>query len=73
MEQAPHIFEFLNSVGTVGLAIIVWGLLSRRLITRGEFDREVQRCERLEQRLDKALDYGDRAIASGERLIQKHD
>jgi hypothetical protein len=72
-ESVTHAFEFLNSVGTVGLAFIVWALLSRRLITRGEFDREVTRCENLERRLDKALDYGDRALGAGEKLLQKHE
>jgi len=72
-ESVAHAFEFLNSVGTVGLAFIVWALLSRRLITRGEFDREVIRCENLEKRLDKALDYGDRAISAGEEIRKKHE
>lgn len=63
--------QWLNSIGTAGLAFIVWGLLRGHLITRREFDREVVRAERLEQRLDKALDYGDRAVGAGETLVRK--
>lgn len=66
-----ELLKWLNSIGTAGLAFMVWALMTRRLITRGEHDREVARGDRLEQKLDKALEYGHRAVGASERLIEK--
>lgn len=63
--------QWLNQIGTVGLAFIVYALMKGWLITRREFDRETARADRLELKLDKALDYGSRAIGAGEKLIEK--
>lgn len=68
----------LDKVGTIGLAVLVVGLvrllgliLKGELVTKREMDREISRCERLEQRLDKALDYGDRALGAGEQIRER--
>ena len=71
MSEVQLSFQWLNSIGTVGLAFIVWALMTGRLITRREYDGVITRCERLEQKLDKALDYGHRAVGASERLIEK--
>lgn len=72
MNEVQVSFQWLNSIGTVGLAFIVWALMTGRLITRREYDGMSQRCERLEQKFEKALDYGHRAVGASERLIEKH-
>lgn len=63
--------HWLDSVGSLGLALIVWALMRGHLITRREYDGVITRCERLEQKLDKAIDYGHRAVGASERLIEK--
>jgi len=66
---ARTVLEYLNSIGTVGLALIVWALWTRRLITRGEFDLLTQRELDLQQRLDKALNIGGRATETSQVLV----
>ena len=70
-QEAVTALEYLNSVGTVGLAFIVWLLLTGRLVTRREFDRELARCEKLDQRLERALHISVRAIDAGDRLVER--
>lgn len=71
-QLAASIWQGLNSVGIGGLAFITWALMTGRLITRREYDGMAQRCERLEQKLDKALEYGHRAVDAGKTLLDKH-
>jgi hypothetical protein len=66
-----ELLKWLNSVGTVGLALMVWGLMTRRLITRGEFDSAEARAAKWEARFDKAAEYGHRAVQAGQTLIEK--
>jgi len=68
---ARTVLEYLNSIGTVGLALIVWALWTRRLITRGEFDLLTQRELDLQQRLDKALNIGGRATETSQVLVDR--
>ena len=79
---AKHVLEYLNSIGTVGLALIVWALWTGRLITRREFDlcakREADfqqlaahRELDLQQRLDKALNIGGRATETSQTLVDR--
>lgn len=70
-EETHQLLSVLDKVGTVGLGFMLWMLLGGRLITRREFDAVVQQRDRLEQRLEKALDYGARAIDAGSKLIDK--
>ena len=70
-ELATNIWAGLNSIGIGGLAFITWALMTGRLITRREYDSLTTRCERLEQKLDKALEYGHRAVDAGKTLIDK--
>lgn len=58
----------LDRIGAIGLAFIVLALMKGWLVTKREIDRELHRCDKLEQRLDKALDYGDRALGAGEQI-----
>lgn len=65
----------LDKVGTLGLAVMVVGLIrfislirNGEFVTKREHDREIARGDRLELRLDKALEYGDRALGAGEVL-----
>lgn len=71
--QTQAALQLLDKIGTVGLAFIVWALMTGRLITRREFDREVARADRGEQRLDKALEYGDRAVRAGVTVLEKQN
>lgn len=73
-----ELLKWLNSIGTAGLGFMVWALMRGHLVTRRENDREIARgdklearCEKLEQKLDKALEYGHRAVGTSERLIEK--
>ena len=68
---AKTVLEYLNSIGTVGLALIVWALWTRRLITRGEFDACSHRELDLQQRLDKALNIGGRATETSQTLVDR--
>lgn len=70
-QQAVDVLEYLNSVGTIGLALIVWLLLTGRLVTRREFDRELARCEKLDQRLERALQINERVIGAGDKLMER--
>lgn len=63
-----ELLHFLDRIGAVGLAFIVLSLMRGWLVTRRENDHWIQRCDKLEQRLDKALDYGDRALGAGEQI-----
>lgn len=63
-----EILRALDRIGAIGLAFIVLSLMKGWLVTKREMDREIGRCDKLEQRLDKALDYGDRALGAGEQI-----
>jgi hypothetical protein len=67
----PTLLHALDKIGTVGLAFIVFSLMRGWLVTKREMDRELARGDKLEARLDKALDYGDRALGAGEVLRDK--
>lgn len=71
--QTQQALQWLDKIGTVGLAFIVWALMAGKLITRREFDREVSRSETAELRLDKALEYGDRAVRAGVTVLEKQN
>jgi hypothetical protein len=68
---SQHALEYLNSIGTLGLAFIVWALMTGRLVTRREFERGVAREERLDQRLERALHIGDRAMDASDKLAER--
>lgn len=77
-QQIQNGFSLLNSIGTMGLAFIVWCLMTGRLVTRREFDacceretKQEARMEKLEQRLDRALHIGDRAMDAGDKLAER--
>lgn len=70
-QQATNVIEYLNSIGTIGLALIVYLLLAGRLVTRREFDACVLREQKLDERLERALHIGDRAIDAGDRIAER--
>jgi len=69
--NANVVFEYLNSIGTVGLAFIVWALTTGLYVTRREHNREIERNERLDQRLERALQNGDRAMNASDKLADR--
>lgn len=71
MNDPQQLLQMLDRIGTVGLTFIVVSLMRGWLVTKREIDREIARGDKLEERLDKALDYGDRALASGEVIREK--
>lgn len=53
MELVDFALTVIDKAGTFGVMVLVlWLLLSGRLVTRGEMDRAVQRAERNEARAD---------------------
>jgi hypothetical protein len=69
--QTQNVLEYLNSIGTLGLAFIVYALMSGRLITRREHDASVLREQKLDERLERALHIGDRAMDASDKLAQR--
>lgn len=69
--EATQLLQWLDRIGAFGLAFIVYALMAGRLITRREFDSICERLRKTEERLDKALDYGDRALGAGEVIRDK--
>ena len=72
-QSIAALWSLANSIGVGGLAFVTWALMRGHLITRREYDGVVTRCERLEQKLDKAIEYGHRAVGASERLIEKQN
>lgn len=70
-QSAQNVLDYLNSIGTVGLAFIVWALMTGRLVTKRENDREILRNEKLDQRLERALHIGDRAMDASDKLADR--
>lgn len=66
-----ELLQVIDKIGALGLGFMVWALMTGRLVTRREHEREIARGDRLEVRLEKALDYGARGIAAGEQLAAK--
>lgn len=69
--QGLQAFEYLNSIGTLGLAFIVWALMTGRLVTRREFDLLLHRATQLDARLERALHIGDRAMDASDKLADR--
>jgi hypothetical protein len=70
--------QSLNQIGTLGLGVLVWGLIrlltliiKGDLVTRREHEGALTREARLQAIVDKALTYGDRALGAGETLAAK--
>lgn len=71
VENVQNVVHYIDRIGTVGLAFIVWALMTGRLITRRENDKLEARCGKLEERLDRALHINDRLIHAGERMAER--
>jgi hypothetical protein len=73
MDQQPvlHLLAYLDRVGTVGLAFMVYAFMRGWLITKREHDREIARCDKLDERLERALHIGDRAMDAGDKLTDR--
>jgi hypothetical protein len=67
----PSLLTYLDAVSPIGLAFIVWALMTGRLVTKREHEREVLRCEKLDQRLERALHIGDRAMDASDKLAER--
>lgn len=70
-QAANSALEYLNSIGTLGLAFIVWCLMTGRLITRREYDAATIREQKLDARLERALQIGDRAMDASDKLAER--
>lgn len=70
-QAVSNVFEYLNSIGTAGLAFIVAALMRGWLVTRREFDACVLREQKLDQRLERALHINDRSLEAGANLAEK--
>lgn len=66
-----NVLEYLNSIGTLGLAFIVWALTTGLYVTRRENNREVERGDKLDQRLERALENGQRATNTSDKLADR--
>jgi hypothetical protein len=71
MQGAQSALEYIDRIGTIGLAFIVMSLMRGWLITKREHDRELARSGKLEERLDRALHINERLITAGERIATK--
>lgn len=65
------LLEYVDRIGTLGLAFIVTALMRGWLITKREYDREISRGNKLEERLDKTLAYGQRAVEVGRTVLDR--
>lgn len=65
------LLQGLDRIGTAGLAFMLWTVMSGRFVLRRELDREIARGDRLEQRLERALELGDRAVSAGRAIADK--
>lgn len=82
MMPDAEFLKWLYGVGSMGLAFVLHQVLSGKLITKREYESTLaerdkkysdlaERLERTEAKLDKALEYGHRAVAAGQTLIEK--
>ena len=70
-QPAFNLLEYLNSIGTVGLALIVWALWTGQFITRREHAASLAREAKLEAQLEKALSRNDRTLDTNDKLVEK--
>jgi hypothetical protein len=65
------LLPWLDKIGTIGLGFMVWTIMTGRLVIRRELDREIARSDRLEQRLERAMELGDKAVSAGRAIADK--
>lgn len=63
--------QALDKLGTAALAFILWAIMRGDLVTRRENNREIARGDKLEARLDRALELSDRAVNAGRVMADK--